>query len=354
MDHALRTIMLPTPTPESDEVLVRTLWLGVSPLTQWQVDFHLTVDENALPFVPNGNLVGQIVAIGSGVRKELQVGATVFSCTFGNTEQQPAQEFVIVPQHRLALVPVAVKPEHAASDAAAVPEGFVTAWHSFTNDLGLNLSTDPAGPSTPERPDIPILVWGGGTSVGHYAIQVLKWAKYTNILTTASPKHHDRLRKFGATHVFDYNSPQLATDVAKATGNTSPELVLDCVGDESGSLTPISRLVRPGATVAFLLPVRAGGYGSTSEVAMETSVSFPEGVTVRGVRTFLYDKDPGPVHDCLQPEVMPRLLMEGHIVPTKIRIIEGKTPASRMNKALEELRKGSVSGEKLVVSMAVW
>lgn len=45
---------------------------------------------------------------------------------------------------------------------------------------------------------------------------------------------------------------------------------------------------------------------------------------------------------------MPQMLAAGHVVPNRIRVVEGRTLLERATKALELLRTGGVSGEKLV------
>lgn len=65
--------------------------------------------------------------------------------------------------------------------------------------------------------------------------------------------------------------------------------MLDCVGDAELTVAPISRLsLAANAKVGVLLPVRIGGYGSTTAVTMEVADIFPPGVEVKGVRTHFY------------------------------------------------------------------
>jgi hypothetical protein len=52
--------------------------------------------------------------------------------------------------------------------------------------------------------------------------------------------------------------------------------------------------------------------------------------------------------DSLMPDILPSLLAQGAIQPSKQRVIEGKTLLERATTALEIMRSGSVSGERLV------
>lgn len=71
-----------------------------------------------------------------------------------------------------------------------------TAIQALYMRLGLSL------PNSPSKDGEPILVWGGSTSVGLYALQLLKASGYTPI-SVSSPKNFDLVKKFGAAAVFD-------------------------------------------------------------------------------------------------------------------------------------------------------
>ncbi|KAJ7504981.1 hypothetical protein B0H11DRAFT_1709213, partial [Mycena galericulata] len=49
-------------------------------------------------------------------------------------------------------------------------------------------------------------VFGGSSSVGQFAIQILRVLDYSTIITYASGKHTDYLKSIGATHVIDRNT----------------------------------------------------------------------------------------------------------------------------------------------------
>ena len=55
-------------------------------------------------------------------------------------------------------------------------------------------------------------------------------------------------------------------------------------------MRPIAAVVKRGARVGVLLPVRRGGYGSTAGVTMDIDVPFADGVRVEGIRTHFYQR----------------------------------------------------------------
>jgi NADPH:quinone reductase-like Zn-dependent oxidoreductase len=168
----------------------------------------------------------------------------------------------------------------------------VTVFHAVTTDLSLPLPW-PVPSQAPEHANEPILIWGGSSSVGQYALQILRHWGYTNLLTTASSSHDALLKSLGATEVFDYRSPSCVSSIFESTSAFGgPKFVLDCIGSQHGSLAPIAEVVGKGARVAVLLPVIVRDASDTVEPIYafdtETSANWADGVVVRGVRTHFY------------------------------------------------------------------
>lgn len=59
-----------------------------------------------------------------------------------------------------------------------------------------------APPHAPTKNAEPVLIWGGSTSVGLYALQFLKASGYTPV-SVSSPKSYDLVKKYGAAATFD-------------------------------------------------------------------------------------------------------------------------------------------------------
>lgn len=66
----------------------------------------------------------------------------------------------------------------------------------------LFLSQKLARPDNPTNNVEAVLIWGGSSSVGMYAIQLAKLSGYT-VISTASPINFELLKSLGATEVFD-------------------------------------------------------------------------------------------------------------------------------------------------------
>lgn len=190
---------------------------------------------------------------------------------------------------------------HTLPPAVTLPNNFVSAFHAITADLDLPLPWPKPSSYIPEHANSAILIWGGSSSVGQFALQILRYYGYRNLLTTASKQHHELLKEYGARECFDYrdgdvvdallNSAAHVTDHHTTTCTNAPAIafILDCIGSQEASIRPISKLAQTGAKVAILLPVIVRDASEDIEpiYAMDVNsiVPWKEGVEVRGVRT---------------------------------------------------------------------
>lgn len=129
-----------------------------------------------------------------------------------------------------------------------------TVFHALTANLNLTLPWPKPSCFTPEQSEAPILIWGGSSSVGQYALQVLRHFGYRNVIATASPQHHHLLKSLGAKAVFSYRDVGVVSQIHEYVPE-GVEYILDCIGSLHGSIVPITKIARAGSTVAVLLPV---------------------------------------------------------------------------------------------------
>ncbi|OAL38040.1 hypothetical protein AYO20_02492 [Fonsecaea nubica] len=345
----LEVHQVPTTAPTANEVRVRCEWTASTPLDLHQADGGLLVKH---PQILGDGVAGTVVEIGPDVTK-LKVGDKVFGFTWRTPAEKAHQEYVVAPEFLFGKIP----PNVTMQQAVTVPNNFVTAWHTFTKDFGFELPWPKPEGYTPRERDSWILIWGGSSSVGQYALQILKWYGYGNIVTTAGPKHHTKLRGYGAAECFDYRDPgieQKLTALTDAqTGSSGFHFILDCIGSLDGSVVPISRIVRPqtGTKVAILLPIivkdAAEGVQPIYEMDVNKAARWPQGVQAVGVRTHYYLENKF-LAEHLQSEIMPECLAKGIIEANEQVIVEGETTLQRAEKALKMLREKKVSGARLV------
>ena len=162
-----------------------------------------------------------------------------------------------VAESECAIVPI---PENwSFEEAAQLGIAPYTAMQCLHDTLGLPSPFDAR--SGPQRS---ILIWGGASSVGQYAIQFAKLGGF-RVITTASPKNFDFVKGLGADEVFDYRDERVVETIRAATGNAldiavdtisegkTPEQVTGAIGDKGGSVAIILpyESPRPDVKVKF-------------------------------------------------------------------------------------------------------
>ncbi|KAG9235810.1 chaperonin 10-like protein [Amylocarpus encephaloides] len=330
-----------TPTPINDEIRVKVLFTASTPLDLHQNDGGLLVTH---PQVLGDGVAGRVVEVGENVRR-LKVGDHVFGFMFREQKEKAHQEFVVAPEWLLGVVPE----NKTLQQAVTLPNNFVTVFHAVTTDLEIPLPWPKPTSYTQPNAGSPILIWGGSSSVGQFALQILSYYGFSNLLTTASAKHHVLLTSYGARACFDYHDDGCIEEIEKE----GVRYVLDCIGSQDRSMRPIARVVGKDVRVAVLLPVVVRDAGEMKgeepvyEMDVRRNVEWREGVVVRGVRTHLY-LDNLLFKEKLQSEIMPKMLEQGIVKPNPYRLIEGETLLERAQKAMDVLRRKEVSGERLV------
>lgn len=98
-----------------------------------------------------------------------------------------------------------------------------------------------------------ILIWGGSSSVGAYAIQFARLAGFKNIFATCSPRNCEYVKSLGATRVFDRNDPDVGKKIHEASGGKL-KLIFDAVG---GGDVLLEALGTEGGTIAVTLEQEA-------------------------------------------------------------------------------------------------
>ncbi|RAH52489.1 alcohol dehydrogenase [Aspergillus piperis CBS 112811] len=322
---------VPTWKPAHREIQVRVEWVPSTPLDVWQVDAGLMVQ---FPQTLGDTAAGTVVAVGPDV-KRLQIGDQVFGMFFQNKTQKGQQVYVTAPETLFGKVPQVIP----LSAAATIPTNFCTAFFALFEKLKIELPWPRPENFTPSDKDVPLLIWGAASSVGQSAVQILKHWGYTNVIATSSPKHHARIKAYGAAHVFDYRDPNIIR-------------VFDSVASKYGSLIPISKIAtQPGSAVAAVLPVVISTSAEKDGLKLSPEVSaeapWASGVEIHPIVVYNYEENQF-LRDHLQAEIMPTLLAQGAIEPNKQQIVEGETLLDRARKALDIMRSGTVSGERLV------
>jgi len=166
---------------------------------------------NKYPCIVGCDLAGQVAAVGSDV-KNFRLGDRVLSLPKTTAPNIPNggsfQLFVVSTEPLIAKIPDSV----SYAEACVLPLCLSTAAVGLFDKHTLALPFPQVHPKPNGKV---VLVWGGGSSVGSCAIQLLIAAGFT-VAATASGHNLEYLRSLGAEYVFDHKSPSVVEDVVSA------------------------------------------------------------------------------------------------------------------------------------------
>ncbi|KAM7472126.1 hypothetical protein LguiA_010309 [Lonicera macranthoides] len=206
---------LPIPTPRQGQLLVQVRAAALNPIDSKMRQKPIVSAD--FPVVPGCDMAGVVIAKGSGISKFI-VGDEVygniqdFSKEGGVKKNGTLSEFIVVDEDLVALKPINVSFEEAASLPVAIQtamEGFKTAGFK-------------EGQS--------VFVVGGAGGVGSLVVQLAKcfYGACEVVVTTSTPKV-EFVKSLGATKVVDYTRTRYEELAEKY------DLVYDTIGDSKNS-----------------------------------------------------------------------------------------------------------------------
>ncbi|KAH7138635.1 putative alcohol dehydrogenase [Dendryphion nanum] len=189
----------PMPQPSPTQVQLRVTVAALNPHDQKGRDIGLFIKEN-LPAVLANDVTGVVTIVGENVTR-FNIGDHVFSQ--GNMtpdhSQKGLQQYVVVEEHASSKVPDGFS-DH---DATTIPTNVIPAVVGFFDEInGLGIPapwTEKA--KTFDYAGTQLLIIGGGSNCGRFAVQIAKLAGIGKIVVVGG--REDQLKKFGATHIID-------------------------------------------------------------------------------------------------------------------------------------------------------
>ena len=237
---------VPDPVPGPEEVLVDVVATALN-----RADLLQRLGRYPGPpmahEIPGMEFAGRVAGLGERVAG-WKVGDEVMGIVGGGAyaERLATHERQVLP------VPSSV----GVTDAAAIPEVFITAWDALVLQGGLTSGRR-------------ALVHAGASGVGTAAIQVAR-AIGARVAVTCSSSKVEACRALGADLVVDYTAEDFGDAVAAWTGGEGVDVVLDVIGGEyltrnltalrtGGAVVQVGVMGDPMATfpLGLLLPKRA-------------------------------------------------------------------------------------------------
>ncbi|KAK7422352.1 hypothetical protein QQX98_001631 [Neonectria punicea] len=272
---------IPLPALASNQVLVKVATVAQNPTDVQAFDTNYFDDGAVL----GCDFAGTVEAVGSDVTR-VSKGDTIAGLIWGGEIKGVGaySEYTIADESICFKVPASI----SVTQAAAIPLAALTSWLALFSKDSLDIDRNAGSDAT-------ILIWGGSSSVGLYAIQIAALHGF-NIVTTCSPRHFERVQLLGAKHAFDYRDP----NIVQLINDAAPGLayVFDTIGNETSSVL-------------------------ASQAVDERGAEF-----------------------C---EKLPALIEEGKIKPTDIRVVPGGLEG--VAAGFQEHRDGKISATKLVYEL---
>lgn len=200
----------PTPAIGDADVLVRVRGSALNRADLLQRRGKYPAPPGAPADIPGIEFAGEVVRTGTGV-KHRRVGDRVFGITGGGAHS----EFVAIHENACARIPDSLD----WTNAAAVPEAFITAHDAMVSQAGLR-----SGES--------VVITAVASGVGLAASSIASAMGATVIGSTRTADKVERARDFGVAHgvVTDADPGELTALVQQATSGAGANVALDLVG----------------------------------------------------------------------------------------------------------------------------
>ncbi|KAJ7442727.1 chaperonin 10-like protein [Mycena galericulata] len=235
----------PIPKPGPGEILIKIKASALNPV-EWKQQKEGFIIEK-YPSILGLDIAGDVEELGEGV-KGYSKGDRVFAAGDWRNEAAGYQEYCVIPSDLLVKIP----PNLDYAQASTIPVGYFTAAVGLLAPAGagLNPTLDPAVNFVGQ----PAFVFGGGSCVGQFAIQILRVLGYSKIITYASGKHTELLKFLGATHVIDRKTVSTADVPAavKKIAGAPIKIVYDAVSEGDTRDASFATLAEGGIALAVI------------------------------------------------------------------------------------------------------
>ncbi|KAK3313726.1 chaperonin 10-like protein [Apodospora peruviana] len=207
-----RQIDIPKPGPK--EVLVKVVATGLNP-KDWK-----WISESGEDGAVNAgdDVTGIVASVGSHVW-EYKPGDRVAAFHRMGAPFGGYAEYAIAPASTTFPLP----PNISFEAGAGLPLSFMTAAIALYQSLQLPL------PTAANKKDIGVLIYGGASAVGAFALQLAKLSNFKPIVTVAGSSI-DFVESLGAaTHIIDYRKGNVAAEILKALDGKKVNHAFDAI-----------------------------------------------------------------------------------------------------------------------------
>ncbi|KAG1844068.1 chaperonin 10-like protein [Suillus subalutaceus] len=309
------------PSPGAGQLLVKIQSAALNPIDYKIKDTGMFVTD--YPAILGNDIAGIVEEVGEGVNN-FRKGDRVLA-----HGKSAFQQYTLTVASFTAKIPSS----ESFDSAATVPLGLDTALMGlYGNHFGAGITPPWTKSASGHESNKPIVILGGSSSVGSYAIQLARLSEFYPIITTASPSNEELVRNYGATHFFDRNlsGKQLKAAISRIT-DSPIGIVYDAIS------------LPETQSVAWELLANNG----TLVLTVSASVKEDEGKGRKVIQTLASPSVPQNQELYRSSwAVVEQWLSEGTIQPNKYEVLPNGLEG--IIGGLERMRLGQVSGAKLV------
>lgn len=311
-------VLVPTEVPDpaagAGQVVIEVVAAGVNRADVMQRMGFYPPPPGASP-LPGLEVSGRVVEVGAGV-----TGWSVGDEACALLDGGGYTERVAVPAGQLLPVPDGV----ALRDAAALPEVACTVWSNLVDVARL-------------APGETVLVHGGTSGIGTFAIQLAKARGCRVAVTAGTPEKLAFCRELGADVAVNYREDDFVEAVREATDGRGADVVLDSIGAKY-----LSRNVDVLATGGRLVVIGLLG-GRKGELDLAALLGKRGSITATSLRA-RDPQDKARIVAAVRDEVWP-LLADGSVRP----VVHSTHPLAEAAAAHREMESSTHVGKILLL-----
>ncbi|KAL7907751.1 quinone reductase [Trichoderma velutinum] len=204
------------------EIAIQITATAINPVDWKMRDYNAFLNE--YPAILGSDAAGVVAEVGPEVVDFAAGDRVFFQGIIGNYDSSTFQQYCEMPASLVSKTPSNISDDEAAGISLAMV-AVVTAFYDKTGH-GLKAPWDEGGRNIGNGKAIVII--GGASSVGQYAIQMARISGFEKVVTNASPANHELLKSLGAHVVLD-RTQSTPEDFKTALAGLPLELVFDAI-----------------------------------------------------------------------------------------------------------------------------
>ncbi|KAG8164382.1 hypothetical protein KVR01_006300 [Diaporthe batatas] len=325
------------PALEAGEVAIKVTATAINPV-DWKIrDYKVFIKD--YPAVLGSDAAGEIAAVGSGVTDFKEGDRVFFQGIIGRYDSATFQQYVKMPAELVAKTPKSISDDQAGGVSLAT----VAVVTGFYDKSGHGLTAPWAEGGEQAGKGKGVVILGGSSSVGQYAVQLAKISGFDRVVTNASARHLDHVKALGADVVLDRSAQNSEEDFKAALGGVPLAFVFDAISEKDTQVLGVKILAATKTEGSHVVTVQ-GVNAEASELgqSLEPKAAVKQVMGLGSAPHLRHLSEPMCKH--LGGE--DGYIAKGRFVPNRPLVISGGL--ANIEEALSKNKKG-VSGEKVII-----